>query len=155
MFDPLFSAPVAIQIHAMAAMTALVITPFQLVRKKGNGWHRGLGYLWVLSMAATALTSFWIHEIRLVGEFSPIHLLSSWVLVSLVLAIRAARQHRITVHRTYLQSAAFWGLGVAGVFTFLPGRRMSATFFPDYEVVGFVVVGVVLLLSVLAIRRVF
>ena len=36
------------------------------------------------------------------------------------------------------------GLGVAGLFTFLPGRRMNTVFFADAPMVGFTVVAVLI-----------
>ena len=52
-------------------------------------------------MAAVAISSFWIHEIRLVGPFSPIHLLSIFTPVMLVLAVvaRPAAQCRAATGR--------------------------------------------------------
>lgn len=48
-------------------------------------------------MAVVAASSFWIHQIRLVGLFSPIHLLSICTLVMLPLAVWRAHTHRVTI----------------------------------------------------------
>jgi uncharacterized membrane protein len=50
----------------------------------------------VALMALVAISSFWIHEIRLVGPFSPIHLLSIFVLAMLPLAVWRAHTHQVT-----------------------------------------------------------
>ena len=131
MFDPIAAAPFAVQIHLCLALIAAVLTPVQLLRHVGGVGHRRVGYVWVLAMAGTALSSFWIQEIRVLGPFSPIHGLSLYVLCTLFLAIRAVRGGRIDQHRRWLKSCAFWGLGVAGLFTLLPQRRMGQIAIPE------------------------
>ncbi len=84
--DPLLLASPAIQIHVVTAMVAAVAGLVILLAAKGTALHRLLGRVFVLAMAATALSSFLIHEIRLFGPFSMIHLLSIFVLLSLVRA---------------------------------------------------------------------
>lgn len=123
-FAPLTTAAIAVQIHACLAFfaVALTITIFSIPR--GSRLHRWLGWTWVLMMAGVALSSFWIFEIRLIGPFSPIHLLSAYVLVQLVFAVRAARAGRIQEHRKSMKGMVFGALVVAGAFTFLPGRVM-------------------------------
>ena len=49
-------------------------------------------------MAVVAASSFWSHQIRLVGPFGPIHLLSIFTLVMLPLAVWRAHTHRVTDH---------------------------------------------------------
>ena len=73
---PLLDAPLAIQLHAFAAMAAFALGAVQLAGIKGTAWHRGRGFVWVGLMLIVAISSFWIHEIRLWGPWSPIHLLS-------------------------------------------------------------------------------
>jgi uncharacterized membrane protein len=80
-------------------------------------------------MATVAISSFWISTIKFIGPFSPIHLLSIFVLVQLVGAVRAARSGRITDHKRYMQGLSFGALLVAGAFTLLPGRVMNAVLF--------------------------
>ena len=84
---PLLDAAPAIPAHAFAAMAALVIGVIQLSAPKGTLPHRTLGWIWALLMLAVAISSFWIHEIRLVGDWSPIHLLSILVLITVPLAV--------------------------------------------------------------------
>lgn len=127
--DPILTAPTAVQIHAVAAIEALALTPVVLLRKRRDRWHRLAGYAWTANMALAALSSFWIMEIRLVGPFSPIHALSVLTLINLVLAIRAIRRRDVARHEGIMRATAFWALGVAGAFTLLPGRRMHAILF--------------------------
>ena len=84
---PLLDGAPAIPAHAFAAMAALVIGVIQLWAPKGTLPHRTLGWIWALLMLAAAISSFWIHEIRLVGDWSPIHLLSILVLITVPLAV--------------------------------------------------------------------
>ncbi|TGS15934.1 DUF2306 domain-containing protein [Mesorhizobium sp. M2E.F.Ca.ET.209.01.1.1] len=126
---PLLSAPPPIPWHAFAAFAALAIGGAQLALPKGNVRHRVLGYAWVALMLVIAISSFWIQQIRLVGPFSPIHLLSILVLVTVPLAVWHARNHRVAKHRKVMISLYFFGLIGAGVFTLLPGRIMHAVVF--------------------------
>src|ERR1700744_6186697 len=95
---PLLNAAPAIPLHAFAAMSAFVLGVVQFAAPKGTLPHRTLGWIWVMLMAVVAISSFWIHQIRLVGPWSPIHLLSIFSLVMLVLGVRAARRHRVRAH---------------------------------------------------------
>jgi uncharacterized membrane protein len=126
---PLLDAAPAIPVHAFAAMTAFVIGLVQFSAPKGTLPHRALGWIWVLLMLAVAVSSFWIHTIRLVGPWSPIHLLSILVLVTLPLAVWRAHRHQVAAHRRIMISIFLGGLMVAGLFTLLPGRIMHAVVF--------------------------
>ena len=127
-FAPLLNASLLIQIHTLCALIAVgvVIAIFSI--RRGSKAHKVLGWIWVIAMAMAALSSFWIHEIRLIGPFSPIHLLSIITLVSLVMNIRAARAHNIRAHQRGMKSLVFGALILAGAFTFLPGRIMYQVF---------------------------
>ncbi len=150
--DPLLSAPVAVQIHVAAAMAAIAFLPFTLFRKKRDRVHKTAGYVWVLVMATAALSSFFIRGLGGFAGFSPIHLISIYTLVGLWLAVRAAIRRDLVRHRAAMSGMAFGALGVAGVLSLMPGRRMNEALFGDYGAQGFylslavavVVVGVVL-----------
>ena len=81
--------PLPIPLHAFAAMAAFVLGIVQFAAPKGTLPHRTLGWIWVVLMLVVAISSFWIHEIRLVGPWSPIHLLSIFAPIMLVLAVLA------------------------------------------------------------------
>jgi len=120
--EPLLSAPAVIQVHAYAAFAAFALGLVQLLAPKGTLPHRRLGWLWTLLMLAVVLTSFWIHEIRAWGRWSPIHLLSILTLVALPAAVFAAHRHRVAHHRRGMLWLFFGALVIAGAFTFYPGR---------------------------------
>ena len=126
---PLLHAHPAIQLHAFAAMTAFGLGLVQLAAPKGTLPHRTIGWIWVGLMAAVAISSFWIHQIRLVGPWSPIHLLSIFVLVMLPLAVWRAHTHRVAAHRRIMISMFAGALVIAGLFTLVPGRIMHSVVF--------------------------
>ena len=126
---PLLDAAPAIPLHAFAAMSAFVLGLVQFAAPKGTLPHRTIGWVWGLLMAAVAASSFWIHQIRLVGRWSPIHLLSIFTLLMLPLAVWRAHRHRVTDHRRAMIAIFSGALVVAGLFTLLPGRIMHAVVF--------------------------
>jgi uncharacterized membrane protein len=128
-FAPLVDAEPAILLHALAAMTAFALGLVQFAAPKGTWPHRTIGWVWVALMAAVAVSSFWIHTIRLVGPWSPIHLLSIYTLGVLPLAVWAAHRHRVAAHRRAMIALFSGALVIAGLFTLLPGRIMHKVVF--------------------------
>jgi uncharacterized membrane protein len=126
---PLLEAAPAIPFHAFAAMAAFLLGLVQFAAPKGTLPHRTLGWIWVGLMAVVAASSFWIHTIRLVGPFSPIHLLSIFTLVVLPLAVWRAHTHRVADHRRMMIFIFAGALVVAGLFTLMPGRIMHHVVF--------------------------
>jgi uncharacterized membrane protein len=126
---PLLDAAPAIPVHAFAAMAAFVLGVVQLAAPKGTLPHRTIGWIWVLLMLLVAISSLWIHEIRLVGPWSPIHLLSIFVLVTVPLGVWRAHRQRVADHRRIMISVFSGALVIAGAFTLLPGRIMHAVVF--------------------------
>jgi len=120
-FDPLFNAPLAVQLHVAGALPALLLTPVVLWRRRRDRLHKRAGYAWVLAMAVTAASSFWITGFGVVGPFSPIHILSVVTLVGLVTGVRAAIRGDTRGHRAAMTNMA-GGLAAAGLLNFLPGR---------------------------------
>ena len=110
-------------------MAAFALGIVQLSAPKGTLPHRTLGYIWVALMVVVAGTSFWIHDIRMWGPWSAIHLLSIFTLATLPLAVLHARRHRVIAHRNAMISMFAGALLIAGAFTFLPGRIMHAVAF--------------------------
>ncbi len=126
---PLLDAAPAIPLHAFAAMAAFVLGVVQFAAPKGTLPHRTLGWIWVGLMAAVAVSSLWIHQIRLVGPWSPIHLLSIFTLAMLPLGVWRAHRHRVDAHRRTMISLFAGALVIAGLFTLVPGRIMHAVLF--------------------------
>jgi uncharacterized membrane protein len=126
---PLLNASPAIQLHAFAAMAAFALGIVQLAAPKGTLPHRTIGWIWVILMAAVGVSAFFIHELRVWGDWSPIHLLAIFTLVMLPIAVLNAHRHRVQAHRWTMIGIFTGGLVVAGLFTFVPGRLMYAVLF--------------------------
>ena len=126
---PLLQASAAIQLHAFAAMAAFALGVVQLSAPKGTIGHRTIGWIWVVVMLAVAISAFWIHQLRLWGPWSPIHLLAIFTLITLPIAVLNARRHRVNQHRWAMISIFVGALVIAGLFTLLPGRIMHAVVF--------------------------
>lgn len=127
--DPLLNASPAIQLHVAAVVPAALIGGAILIMRKGTYLHRMAGRLWIALMVLTALSSFFIHEINLFFGFSPIHILSVVVLVSAVEVVRSARRRNFVRHQRLVKSLYFGAIGIAGLFTLLPGRIMHEVVF--------------------------
>ena len=127
--DTFASAPWIIQLHIVMALAAIVLGGIQFARPKGTAPHRLLGRAWVVAMAVLAFSGFFIHEIRLWGAYSPIHLLSAATLALLVIAVWTARSGRIERHRRMMKGLYIYALLVTGAFTFWPGRLMHQIVF--------------------------
>jgi uncharacterized membrane protein len=121
---PLLNADPAIQIHAFAALAAFALGIVQLAAPKGTIPHRTIGWIWVMLILVVSVSAFFIHEIRLWGSWSPIHLLAIFTLIMLPLAVLHARRHNVPSHRNAMIGIFCGALLIAGAFTFLPGRIM-------------------------------
>src|SRR3954465_8681338 len=95
---PLLDAAPAIPLHAFAAMAAFALGVVQFAAPKGTLPHRTLGWIWVALMAAVGARSFWMPEVRLLGPWSPIHLLWIFTLIMLPIAVGRGRRHRGADH---------------------------------------------------------
>jgi len=126
---PLLAAPAVIQWHAFAALGAFALGAVQLAAPKGTIPHRLFGWIWATLLLVVAVSSFFIHEIRLWGPWSPIHLLSLFTLIMLPLAVLRARRHEVTRHRRAMTGLFVGALATAGAFTLLPGRIMHSVVF--------------------------
>ena len=117
-----------IELHLAAALLGLGLGAAVLARRKGTPSHRWLGRAWVALMTLTALSSFWILEIRDGAGFSVIHLLSAWTLASLFLAVRAIRRGNVRMHKAFMVGT-FLGLAGAGPGASAPRRMLYAFLF--------------------------
>jgi uncharacterized membrane protein len=126
---PLLDASFAIKLHAFAAMSAFGLGVYQLARRKGTPHHRLTGWTWVTLMVIVAASAFWIHELRIWGPWSPIHLLSIFTLTMLPVGVLYARHHNVRGHMFTMISIFAGALIIAGIFTLAPGRIMHAVVF--------------------------
>ena len=120
----LFDQTHPIPLHAIMAMIAIILGGIQLSMKKGGAIHKLLGRIWVGLMLIVAITSFFIHGIRLWGAYSPIHLLSLWTIFILGVGVYYARVGNIKRHKQVMIALYFFALILTGFFTLYPGRIM-------------------------------
>ncbi|SOC85053.1 Uncharacterized membrane protein [Ensifer adhaerens] len=123
--QPFLDASFAVQFHVLTVMPAAFLGAYVLLTRKGTPRHKLLGRIWMSLMVLTALSTFFIHQIRVWGDFSPIHILSVVVITSCGLAIWHIRRGNVRAHKTALISAYIGGIFGAGLFTFWPGRLMN------------------------------
>lgn len=129
--SPLFNAPLVVQLHAFAAMAALLLGIVQLAAPKGTLPHKALGWVWVVLLLAISVSSFWIqgHSFRLWRTWSPIHLLSIFAPIMLIVGVVSARRGNIVSHKITMISIFIGALVIAGAFTLVPGRIMHRVVF--------------------------
>ncbi|WP_424192247.1 DUF2306 domain-containing protein [Ampullimonas aquatilis] len=126
----ILNATLAIRLHLLMALSALVLGALMLFLKKGTPWHKSIGYLWVIIMLLTALSSFGIQgsQLAIVAGYSPIHFLSIFVLVTVPLAVFLAIKGKINAHRKAMKYIYFGGLLLPGLLTLIPGRLLGNVF---------------------------
>ncbi|WP_203290941.1 DUF2306 domain-containing protein [Maricaulis parjimensis] len=124
-----FSVSPVIQIHALAALAALVVGAILLLGPKGTLPHRAMGIVWALLMLAAAVSAFFIRQIN-DGGFSLIHIFVPLTLAGLVgLVFSVRRGAPKGAHRKRVQSLYFAALVIPGLLAFVPGRLMHIVVF--------------------------
>ena len=126
---PLLEASPIIMVHAFAAFAAIALGATQLMLPKGSPRHKAIGSVWAGLMCLIAVSSLFIHTIRTWGPFSPIHLLSVFVLINLPYRAWLAYHGQMRGHGKHMAYNFAFALIVAGFFTFAPGRIMHAVLF--------------------------
>ena len=110
--------------HLATVMLPLGLTPVQLLRRRGDAAHRTLGWIWAVSLFATALISFGIRDIN-DGGLSFIHIFSVVTIITVPMLVFAARHHRIARHRGAVRGLVAGALLTAGYFTLIPDRILG------------------------------
>ena len=121
----------AIFIHLIFALCAFAVGAYQLISRKGTCRHRILGQIWVVMMFVIAVSSFWIRSVwpdSIFWGFSPIHLLSIFVMMQVSRGLYFARNGEIAKHRRAMTYTYVGGLIIAGLFTLAPGRLLYQVF---------------------------
>lgn len=128
--------PPLVWVHVVTVLAATLLTPVMLLRRKGTRDHRRLGHAWAAAMLVAAVTSLFFNVGGgagslgvFSGDFSPIHILSVFVLVAVPSAILKARRHERVAHERSIRGLVIGALLVAGFFTFPFNRMLGAWLF--------------------------
>ena len=125
---PILEAPSIVQMHVLGAVTAFMVGFVLLLSPKGFKLHKTLGWTWVVAMGITAASSFFMTGLN-GAYYSPIHMLSALTAVGLPFGLMAIRKRNVAAHSKQMTGMYLGGMGVAGLFSFLPGRLMFSLFF--------------------------
>lgn len=129
--------PPLVWVHMGSIVFATALTPVMLLRAKGTGSHRRLGYVWFAAMLLAAVSSLFFNVRTdgtgnlgvFSGDFSPIHILSVWVLFQAPVIVRRARARDRAGHEQAVRGMVIGALLIAGFFTFPFGRMLGTWLF--------------------------
>ena len=121
--------------HAIFAILAIPLGLLIFLKKKGTFLHKRLGWFWILFLVIVSISAFFIQSLN-PGQFSTIHLLIPFTLISLIYAIWSIRKFKETKKIKYRYSHMYTMIGVylgalitAGTFTLMPGRIIHSLLF--------------------------
>ena len=112
--------------HFILAVSAIGLGLVNLASAKGTPRHRFIGWCWMVTMTYVTVSSFWIRELDH-GDFSWIHLLTVWTMISMVVAIVSIRRGNVRMHAGFM-IGTMMGAFIAGGFAMMPGRFISHLF---------------------------
>jgi uncharacterized membrane protein len=116
-----------IALHAAGATLAVALGGYQLLRRpKGDLLHRRIGRLWIADMYWVTVSSFGIRRLD-PGHFTWIHALSLWTILSLTLAVLAARRRNRRAHRRWAVGSYLGLLGAGIAAVAFPTRLVPET----------------------------
>ncbi|GAA4641699.1 hypothetical protein GCM10023115_01420 [Pontixanthobacter gangjinensis] len=116
----------SVMIHVSTVIPAVPLGGYLLVSRKGTKLHKMLGKLWVVLMVICAISIIFI---RGGTDFSLIHIFVPITLIGSYKAIATARAGDIAGHKKHLIGMYMGALMIPGIFSFMPGRFMSALVF--------------------------
>jgi len=107
-------ASVAIQIHILVAVGALVLGAFILIRKKGTSAHKMAGRVFGGLMFMTALTAIFIRTSPN-GGFSWIHIFVPLTFIGLYQVVSSIRKGHVKQHKHHVLTLYFAALVIPGL----------------------------------------
>ena len=126
---------VNIFLHAIFAILAIPLGLVIFLNKKGTPNHKLLGWIWIVLLVIVSISAIFIQTLN-PGQYSLIHLLIPFTLVSLIYAIWSIRMFKETKKINYRYSHMYTMIGlylgallVAGTFTLMPGRMIHSLLF--------------------------
>jgi uncharacterized membrane protein len=120
--------PPLVSLHLLTLTVALALTPILLLRRRGDRWHRLMGWAWCVAMFSTAVITLFIRHVSK-GSLGGLHIFSFITIVSVPLLVVAARSHKVGAHRRTVSFLILGALLIAGVFTFIPPRILGSWMF--------------------------
>ena len=81
--------------HAIFAILAIPLGLLIFLKKKGTFLHKRLGWFWILFLVIVSISAVFIQSLN-PGQFSTIHLLIPFTLISLIYAIWSIRKFKET-----------------------------------------------------------
>jgi len=152
--DPILAASPEILWHVAFASVAVLTGPVALFRMRRDRLHRWSGRIWVAAIVGLSTTGLLIEShFAGIGHFGPVHLFCILALWGVTEGIWHIRRGAVAAHRACMQSVFFGALGLAGLFTLLPGRTMNRALFGESSDLGFPVVAAGAILLVTFWRR--
>jgi uncharacterized membrane protein len=130
--SPLLAASTAVKIHLATIAGAILVAAILMSGVKGSRLHRVLGWSWASFMLLAASSALFIRAptgLPSIAGIGVLHIFSAVTLVLVPLAVAAARRHDVARHARIMTGLVVGGLGVAGLFAFLPGRILWTVFF--------------------------
>ena len=126
---------VNIFLHAIFAILARPLGLVIFLNKKGTSNNKLLGWIWIVLLVIVSISAIFIQTLN-PGQYSLIHLLIPFTLVSLIYAIWSIRMFKETKKINYRYSHMYTMIGlylgallVAGTFTLMPGRMIHSLLF--------------------------
>jgi uncharacterized membrane protein len=121
---PLFeSLPLAIKLHLLGAVAALLLGGVLMTLRKGRLFHRVAGWAWVCLVSLVAGSSLFITSLN-PGKLSILHLFTGWTLLVLPLAVIWAKRHEVARHRRTMMGLFYGGFVINLFIAFIPGRTV-------------------------------
>jgi len=111
----------ALALHLPAALAALVVGGWILLRPKGTPAHRAAGRVWLALMLVVTITSLWLPAFL---AFGSIHALTLLSLTAMGVGLVAIRRGNRRVHRGWM-IGGYLGLIGAGVGALAPHRLLG------------------------------
>ena len=126
--DYILNASPAIQIHLLAAFTALFLGCVLWFRPKGTRSHKMIGRGFAMLMLVTAFSAIFIRQIN-EGGFSIIHLFVPLTFLGVWQAVTRIQKGNVKGHKRAVKGLFFGALLIPGLLSFAPGRHLWHMFF--------------------------
>lgn len=135
-------SPLEIQLHWATVTVGFLAGLLIIVLPKGTAFHKLLGRIYAVALLTTSVAAFFIRNPAVSGweylslkGMTWIHLFIPLTVFGITWGIIQIRRGNVRSHRNAMIGNFLGALIIAGLFTFLPGRRMHLMFIEDPETV--------------------